>query len=410
MVAYGSVVEYGRFQEVGNVFPNEMAYGYTLGGVNWGVLLVFYTLYTGLVAGTYLVAFLSLGLNNARYHRVAGLSLILALSFILAAPLFPLAELRQPQRALSILTRPHLSPSETYPGVSPISLLAIVYPLLLVVTILLVVFAFRAEASRRAAETGRLWYKILSLGMGSSEASLRRDLRVAGILVSIGLILAVLFASYVGFLLVATKARVLWIDATIPIHFVASGILSGAALVAIAYYIVAKLASGRAVDNGTIRGLGWVMLWALLTGLGLDIVSESARAYHGFFPPGLETYGSEVLMPSLRVAYYAITAVILVLLLVSQLKTKPWLVLLASLLSMIQVAIYRWLAVIPAQLLSRTNAGVLHYSVEAHEARLVVGVVAATIFLATILAWILPWGSGHLARARHLGASQGGDA
>ena len=381
-MVYESALEYGRLQEVGNVIPNEMAYDYLLGGVNWGILLVFYTLYTGLVAGSYLVAFLSLGLKNERYHRVAGLSIILSLALILAAPLFPLAELRQPQRALSIFTRPHLFPSETYPGVSPISLLAVVYPLLLVVTIILAVTVFRARPKMLSASTD----------------SLKRSLAVARILVVAGLILAVLFASYVGFLLVATKARVLWIDATIPVHFLSSGILSGAALVAIAYYAAARLAPGEAVDVGTMKGLGWIMLWALLAGLGLDVVSESARAYYGFLPLGLETYGSEILMPSLRAAYYTITGIALILLLASQLKARPWLVLLASILSLIQVAIYRWLAVIPAQLLSRTNVGVLHYSVEAHEVRLLLGVVAATVFLATILLWVLPWDSKHLAR------------
>ncbi|WP_062661295.1 NrfD/PsrC family molybdoenzyme membrane anchor subunit [Aeropyrum camini] len=100
------------FPEFGNILPNEMAYDFKAGGAIWGVLLVVYPLMTGILAGSYLVSALAYGFGVKRLYRVAGLSLIISVGLLISAPIFPMVDLKQPQRAFEIFLRPHVIPSD----------------------------------------------------------------------------------------------------------------------------------------------------------------------------------------------------------------------------------------------------------------------------------------------------------
>ncbi len=390
-------VMFGRLEELGNVFPNEVAYDYSVGGVVWRFLIVLYPFFTGLIAGSFVVSSLAYGLGYKRYYRVAGLALLLTAS-LMVVPLFPMAELTQPGRAPEIFTRPHITSSEMYPGISPMAVFGVVYLAYLILLIFEVLFTFRADMARRAAETGGLIYRIFSLGRGYDEASVSLDRKIVKALAIIGIPLAATFHAYVGFLFSSVKARVLWMDTLIPVHFLTSAIFSGTALVVVAYYLAGRL-SREEVDLDIVRGLGWIMLWALLVSLGLEIVSEAARTYYRLPASGFEYYEELVSRLAVRDIYYILSAVILVALLIPKLRNDVRILLPVSILSLLQVAMYRWMIITTPQLLSRTNAGFLHYSVEAHEVRLAIGIVALMGLIFLVLTWIFPW-NGYYATHR----------
>ncbi|MCE4598654.1 MAG: polysulfide reductase NrfD [Desulfurococcales archaeon] len=387
----------GRLSDIGNVFPNEVAYDYSVGGVIWRFLIVLYPFFTGLIAGSFVVSSLAYGLGNKRYYKVAGLALLLTAS-LMVVPLFPMAELKQPGRAPEIFTRPHLFPSETYPGVSPMAVFGVIYLAYLILLVFEVLFTFRADMARKAAETGRAIYKVFSLGRGYDEASVRVDRAIVKALAIIGIPLAATFHAYVGFLFSSVKARILWMDTIIPVHFLTSAIFSGTALVVIAYYLAGKL-SKEGIDLNIMKGLGWIMLWSLLISLGLELVSEAARAYYLLPAEGIKYYEELLSRLDVRTTYYALSIIILVILLIPRLRNDVRILLPVSVLSLVQVAMYRWIIIITPQLLSRTEAGFLHYSVEAHEVRLAIGIIALMGLIFVLLTWLFPW-NGYYATHR----------
>ncbi len=389
---------FGRLSELGNVFPNEVAYDFSVGGVVWRLLIVLYPFFTGLIAGSFVVSSLAYGLGNRRYYKVAGLALLLTAA-LMAVPLFPMSELKQPARAPEIFLRPHIRPSEIYPGISPMAVFGVIYLAYLILLAVEVIFTFRADMARKASETGGLVYRVFSLGRGYDEASVELDRKIVKTLAIVGIPLAATFHAYVGFLFSSVKARVLWVDTTIPVHFLTSAIFSGTALVVIVYYLATRMTRGEELDNGIVRGLGWIMLWALLISMGLELVSEAARAYYKLPGNGYVFYESLVSGLVSRKIYYLLTVVILVLLLVPQLRNNVRVLVGTSLLSLVQVALYRWYIITTPQLLSRTNEGILEYNVEAGEVRIAIGIVALMALIFLLLTWVFPW-NGYYATHR----------
>ncbi len=379
---------FGFFPGLGHLFPNELAYDYKVGGILWGIVIVAYPFFTGLIAGSFVVSSLAYGFGNKRYYKVAGLALLLT-GALMVAPMFPMVDLKQPQRAYEIFTRPHIKSSEMFPGVSPMAVFGVIYLAYLVLLAIEIIFTFRADMARKAAETGKLRYRIFSLGMGYSEKEVRRDRTIIKILALVGIPLAATFHAYVGFLFSSIKGRIIWQDPIIPAHFLSSAIFSGTALVTLVYYFFAR--AGRKVDINIMKGLGWIMLWSLLISLGLELISEASRTYYLLPANGMEFYEQIKSGMATRAVYYPLSIIILILLLFPRLRNNIKVLLVTSVLALIQVALYRWIVIITPQLLSRTDAGFIEYSIEAHEIRLIIGVVALSAFIFTILTWLFPW-------------------
>ncbi|BAA81625.1 molybdopterin oxidoreductase, membrane subunit [Aeropyrum pernix K1] len=383
---------FGVFPEFGNILPNEMAYDFKAGGAIWGVLLVVYPLMTGILAGSYLVSALAYGFGVKRLYRVAGLSLIISVGLLLSAPIFPMADLKQPQRAFEIFLRPHVIPSDAYPGVSPMAFFGILYIPLLVVALLNLIFVYRADMAAKAEATGNIIYRIVSLGRGYSREDVERDRRVVKILSIIGVILAILFHGYFDILLASIKSRILWVDPSLPIRLLASAVFSGAALVTVAYYIAARFSPGESIDAGTMKTLSLIMLFGLAAALITEITSEILRVGYYLLPgEGIEYY--ESLRGSMFIdnAYYILALILLVSLLIPRVRENIHSVAAIAALAIVAEILNKWLVVIVPQLLSRTEAGFLEYAIEGWEIRLLVGGLAWTVFVFTILLWIFPW-------------------
>ncbi len=373
-----------------NILPNELSYDHRVGGVIWGILIVLYPFFTGLIAGSFVVSSLAYGFGNKKYYKIAGLALLLS-GALMTAPLFPMVELKQPERATLIFTNPHIFPSETYPGVSPMAVFGVVYLAYLIVLAIEIIFTFRADMAKRYEEKGGILNRIFSLGMGYDETVVKRDRAIVKTLALIGIPLAATFHAYVGFLFSSIKARPLWIDPIIPAHFLASAVFSGSALLVIAYYIFTKLSSEKALDVDLLKGLGGIMMWSLLIAMGLELISEASRTYYSLPGEGMLFYEELISEMGIRTPYYALSILILVLLLIPQLRSNVKVLMLTSLLALVQVFMYRWMSVLTPQLLSRTAMGLLEYNIEFLELRLSIGVVALTFLVFIILVWIFPW-------------------
>ncbi len=376
------------------ILPNELSYDYRVGGVLWGLLIVLYPFFTGLIAGSFVVSSLAYGFGNKRYYKIAGLALLLS-GALMTAPLFPMVELKQPERATLIFTNPHIFPSDMYPGISPMAVFSVVYLTYLLVLAIEIIFTFRGDMARRYEERGGILNKVFSLGMGYDEDSIKRDRVIVKSLALIGIPLAATFHAYVGFLFSSIKARPLWMDPIIPAHFLASAVFSGSALLVIAYYIFTTFSKDGGLDKEVLRGLGSIMMWSLLIALGLELISEASRAYYSLPGEGMLVYEELVAEMGVKTPYYTLSIVILVLLLIPQLRNNVKVLLFTSVLSLIQVFMYRWMSVLTPQLLSRTALGILEYQIEFTELRLSIGVVGLTLLVFIILAWIFPWNGNY---------------
>jgi len=112
----------------GYIYPNEVAVGLT-----WLPIIVTYMLLISIASGSALILSLGVLLNIGTLRRLTPLLLTLSLAVSLVYLLGPLADLRRPDRAFYILVSPHITPSDTYPGISLIALMAgVMWPLLII--------------------------------------------------------------------------------------------------------------------------------------------------------------------------------------------------------------------------------------------------------------------------------------
>ncbi len=117
----------------GYMYPNEAAMGLT-----WLPIIATYMLFVSIASGSAILLSLGVLLNIGFLRRLTPLLLMLSLATGLVFLLGPLADLKRPERALYILIYPHLVPSDTYPGVSLIALMAgLMWPLLVILLVAL---------------------------------------------------------------------------------------------------------------------------------------------------------------------------------------------------------------------------------------------------------------------------------
>src|SRR3972149_6015176 len=149
----------------GYVFPNEVE-------IQWSLLIVLYPFITGLVAGAFVVSSLYHVFNIKSLKPVASFSLLMALSFMLVAPLPLLAHLGRPERGILI-------------------------------------------------------FLTLTLGMDEmSEDDHHFREKMIKVLAAIGIPAAALLHGYVGFLFGAIKANPWWSTPLMPVIFLLSAIVS----------------------------------------------------------------------------------------------------------------------------------------------------------------------------------------
>ncbi len=195
-----------------------------------GIPIAVYFYLTGLSAGSFIISTLAYGFGMKHFKPLGKIGVVLATLLLAIAPFALIYDLGQRPRFW------HLFPYLNFQ--SPItwgSFLLTIYPLN---CLIYAWFMFRGDAKKT---------KIFGL---------------------IGIPLAISVHGYTGFILALSKARALWNTALMPTLFLISAMVSGIAMMLIAYVIQARFFSKeKKVDPSLVGTLG-TMLVALI---GVDL-------------------------------------------------------------------------------------------------------------------------------------------
>jgi len=253
------------FQPVGYIYPNDAE-------LQWSTLIVLYPYITGLVAGAFILASLHRVFNVVPLKPVYRLSLLAALSFLLAAPLPLLAHLGHPERAFEIMMTPHLS--------SAMAVFGFVYAWYLMAVLLVEIWLdYRKDivlAERKSRGPKKWLYALFTLGLFDiSDEALRVDERWGHAITIVGIPSAFLLHGYVGFIFGSIKANPWWSTVLMPIIFLFSAMVSGMAVVLILYMLLQR---GRAQIT-CLDALAKYLFYTLVADFSLEALDLIHRLY-----------------------------------------------------------------------------------------------------------------------------------
>jgi Ni/Fe-hydrogenase subunit HybB-like protein len=358
----------------GFVYPNE-------GEIQWSILIVLYPFITGLVAGAFVVSSLYHVFNVKALKPVASMSLLVALAFLLVAPLALQAHLGHPERGFQIFLTPN--PTSAMAGFGYIWLF---YLILVTVEVWLVFRPDIVHYARTAGGIKGLICRFATLGvMEITEEDRKLDERVIKILAGVGIPSAAMLHGYVGFLFGAIKANPWWSTPLMPVIFLLSAIVSGMALLIVMYIVVSKL-RGKEVDHDCVQALSKWLLGFLaidLTIEGLEVLSlayESEESWEAV---------SRLMTEQIPVTYFGVQMLLGSLIPLAILAYLAFsygmnrerftrVALLAAFLVVVGVFAMRWNVVIGGQMISKSLRGYVSYTppIGGRE-----GVAAAVLFL-----------------------------
>lgn len=362
--------------------------------VAWSLAIPQYFFMTGVSAAAFLVSSLTYGFGDRRFAPIAGLSLLVALTVLLAAPLNLVADLGQPGRFYELVFATH--------GTAPMSwgvYLLTTYPALILVELL---FAFRGALVARAhaaAGASRTAWRWLALGATRFDAAdAARAHRVSRRLALLGIPWALAVHGYTGYILGVMKARPLWHTALMPVVFLVSAMVSGVAFLILVASAMERLESGG--RRGLDPAVGALLARLLAAFIAVDLVLRLFW-YSIQWGYGVAAYGPvarHVFVGSFWSAVVVETVlglgVPLAVALVPSLRRRGWALHGAAGLAVIGVWVFRWDTVIGGQLVPKVGAGFYAYAPPAWGGDGVLQVVGnwgVWVFLFLAATSLLPW-------------------
>lgn len=327
--------------------------------VPWGIAIPQYFYLTGISAAAFLLSSLTYVFGDKRYEAIAGLSLIVAFTVLLVAPLNLIADLAQPGRFYSLFYHLHAT--------SPMSwgvFLLTSYPILILAEMF---FVFRAGFARRAAEaTGFMRSLYLLLAMKSDKVSAEtdeRDHRIGRVLGIIGIPTALAVHGYTGYILGVVKARSLWHTPLMPLIFLISAMVSGIALMILLNALMVRNEQGK-ISWPLMERLGFLLAWSIVGDLLLRLFWYSIGLFYstaGFQDTAELLFGHHFFEAVVLELGLFLTLPLLVMTVPVLRRSKP-LFLFSAVLAMVGVMLFRWDTVIGGQLLPKIGAGFYHYT------------------------------------------------
>ena len=347
----------------GYIYPNDV-------NLWWSIVIVVYPFITGLVAGAFILASLVRVFKIKALEETYRLSLLTALAFLLVAPLPLLVHLGHPERCYEVMMTPHVS--------SPMAIFGFVYAWYLMAVLMLELwFDYRrdfVEWSRTDSRLiKRLFYRVMTLGVFDvSERALRLDEKMGRAITVIGIPSAFLLHGYVGFIFGSIKANPWWGTVLMPIIFIFSAMVSGIAMMACVYVVLAwirrqpvnlicletiiKVLLSALVLDASIESLDWVhRLYEAEESIDVLVLLASGKLFYSFL---LIQVGIGTVIPMLTLAA--------TLAFKNRLSpaVRKWACFVSSVLIVIGVFAMRWNVVIGGQLFSKSLRGFTAYKIE----------------------------------------------
>ena len=317
--------------------------------VEWTVLIVTYPFFSGIVAGSTVITALVYLFGFKKLQHLERVGHFLALSLLLVAPLAPMFDLTMPIRALFVPFYPNPA--------SPIFLFFVLWNLLLVIMLLKSYFLLRRDFVARAQE-GDLFGKIAGvLTFGAKEINPEEDEKKVKLFGIISVPVAMLFTSYVGFLMSSMHSIPLWGTPMVILVFLASAVVSGIGATMLVY-IVGQSILGERIDVDTLKTPTIIMA----AFAGVDFLLFLLELI-------LEWYWNTAEWPLISMAmkanflFYLVKIVGLLFVFIgglSSLNRSLSGITTLSVVSLIAVYAVRWTLVIPAQMIDKGHRGIVY--------------------------------------------------
>src|SRR5438105_4428334 len=252
----------------GYMYPNEVE-------LQWSILIVLYPYITGLVAGAFILASLERVFKVEAVKPTYRLALLVALAFLLVAPLPLQLHLGHPERSFEMYLTPHTS--------SAMAMFGFVYLWYLMIVLLMEIWLdYRKSIVEWADSATGVWkwiYRLLTLGSRNvSPAALRVDDRVGYFITVIGIPSAFLLHGYVGFIFGSIKANPWWSTPLMPVVFIFSAMVSGIAAVLLLYMLTSKLRRTR-IDMRCVDTIAHYLLYTFIIDFSLEMLDLIHRLY-----------------------------------------------------------------------------------------------------------------------------------
>lgn len=341
----------------GYMYPNEIE-------LQWSVLIVLYPYITGLVAGAFILASLERVFKVEAVKPTYRLALLVALAFLLVAPLPLQLHLGHPERSFEMYLTPHRS--------SAMAMFGFVYLWYLMIVLLMEIWLdYRKDIVHLAeSETGiKKWiYRILTLGSKNiGPAALRIDDKVGYFITLIGIPSAFLLHGYVGFIFGSVKANPWWSTPLMPVVFIFSAMVSGIAAVLLMYMATSKLRK-TVIDMRCVDTIARYLLYTFIIDFSLEMLDLIHRLYEADeslraldFMVHTRLYFSQVILQIflgtlLPIALLGLTQVV-------KLKegVRKAIYTVAGSITMVSILAMRWNVVIGGQLFSKSFLGYTSY-------------------------------------------------
>src|SRR5499427_6307584 len=250
------------------MYPNELE-------LQWSVLIVLYPYITGLVAGAFILASLERVFRVEAVKPTYRLALLIALAFLLVAPLPLQLHLGHPERSFEMYLTPHRS--------SAMAMFGFVYLWYLMAVLLLEIWLdYRKDIvllSQSCRGLKRLFYRVLILGSTNiSPGALQVDDRVGWVITLIGIPSAFLLHGYVGFIFGSVKANPWWSTPLMPVVFLFSAMVSGIALVMLVYMLTSALRKAP-VDMQCLDTIAKYLFYTFIIDFTLEMLDLIHRSY-----------------------------------------------------------------------------------------------------------------------------------
>ncbi|MFQ5998021.1 MAG: NrfD/PsrC family molybdoenzyme membrane anchor subunit [Candidatus Bathyarchaeia archaeon] len=352
-------------------------------GVVWGLLIATYPFITGIVAGSFIISTLGHTFGKIKYLPLSGLSLIVALAFLIAAPLPLIMDLGRPERAFNIFLTPSAS--------SAMAVFGFLLMGLLIIYIVEAVILFRPGFADRTVSAKNRVSKAIARTFARaplSPESFARHMKAVKIIGAVTLPIAALFHAYVGFIFGSVKARELWATPLTPMAFLISAIVSGIALITLIYVFVGRKEGKREITGSLLGFLAWVII------IDLAFVLTEV-SYHGYLQMAewqqmLQIHTAPLFSSSIIMILFG-AVIPLVIIAIPRARFSRAGAAIASILVLAGVFAFRYNLVIGGQLIPKLQSGLLTYTptlFEIYGSILAVGVAFAIVI---ILALALPW-------------------